>query len=53
MPDWIKSKGEELAGLVMEDETTFMTLNDNVPVDTVLEDIGNHRQKDGFNNPHT
>ena len=25
MPDWLKNKGQELAGLVMEDETAFMT----------------------------
>ena len=25
MPEWLKNKGQELAGLVMEDETAFMT----------------------------
>ena len=35
MPSWVKRKGQELAGLVMEEETAFMAFTGSVPVETV------------------
>jgi hypothetical protein len=60
MPDWLKNKGQELAGLVMEeetafalvmdDETGFVTIDGIVTMGTVQEDDDINRQEDSFIN---
>ena len=38
MPSWVKRKGQELARLVLEEETAFMAFESDVPIETVHEE---------------
>ena len=48
MPEWLKNKGQELAGLVMEDETAFMTSAIKDTLENVQADVNSKFQEDSI-----